>query len=115
MRERRTAQRYRLALPILIFRLPRAKDTDPVRGKTRDISTHGLYFTTERKLTRGAKLNFSLTLPREITSGTQVSITAEATIVRVEKKKAEDDIERVGVAAMIERFEIIRPDSTPRL
>ncbi len=112
MRERRTARRYRLALPIVIFRLPKVKDTDPLRGRTRDISTHGLYFTTDRKLAQGAKLNFSLTLPREITSGTQVSITAEATVVRVEKKKAEDNIERVGVAAVIERFEIIRAESS---
>ncbi len=110
MRERRTAHRYRLALPIVIFRLPKVKEADVLRGRTRDISTRGLYFTTDRKLTQGAKLNFSLTLPREITSGTQVSITAEATVVRVEKRKVEDGVERVGAAAVIERFEIIRAE-----
>ncbi len=110
MRERRTAHRYRLALPIVIFRLPKIKETDLVHGRTRDISTHGLYFTIDRKLKRGTKLNFSLTLPREITSGTQVSVTAEATVVRVEKNKAEDHLERVGAAAVIERFEIIRAE-----
>jgi hypothetical protein len=108
MNERRTARRYDLALPVII-RVPVEKDSSSRNGKTRDISTRGLYFTIDQDLGEGAELDITLTLPSEVTRGTEVFIRAMGKVVRVDKA-AEDSSSRVGVAAVIERYEIIRAD-----
>jgi c-di-GMP-binding flagellar brake protein YcgR len=105
MTERRTARRYDLSLPVII-RVPVEKETSR-NGKTRDISTRGVYFTIDRDLSAGAELDITLTLPSEVTRGSEVFIRAMGKVVRVEKKP-ENGTSRVGVAAVIERYEIIR-------
>lgn len=79
-------------------------------GKTRDISTRGVYFTIDQDLGAGAELDITLTLPAEVTRGSEVFIRAMGKVVRVDKKP-EDSDSRVGVAAVIERYEIIRTES----
>ena len=106
MSERRTARRYDLSLPVII-RVPVDKDTSSRNGKTRDISTRGLYFTIDQDPGAGAELDITLTLPAEVTRGSEVFIRAMGKVVRVDKA-AENDTSRVGVAAIIERYEIIR-------
>ena len=110
MTERRTARRYDLSLPVMI-RVPVEKETSSRNGKTRDISTRGLYFTVDEDLGAGAELDITLTLPSEVTRGTEVFIRATGKVVRVDKKP-ENGASRVGVAAVIERYEIIRTDSS---
>jgi c-di-GMP-binding flagellar brake protein YcgR len=105
MTERRTARRYDLSLPVII-RMP--MDTESARnGKTRDISTRGVYFTIDQDLNDGAELDITLTLPSEVTRGSEVFIRAMGKVVRIEKRP-ENGSSRVGVAAIIERYEIIR-------
>jgi len=105
MTERRTARRYDLSLPVII-RIP--VDTESARnGNTRDISTRGVYFTIDQDLNDGAELDITLTLPSEVTRGSEVFIRAMGKVVRVEKRP-ENGSSRVGVAAVIERYEIIR-------
>ena len=106
MNERRTARRYDLSLPVII-RMPVDKDTTSRSGKTRDISTRGVYFTIDQDLDTGAELDITLTLPSEVTRGSEVFIRAMGKVIRVDKK-AENGSSRVGVAAVIERYEIIR-------
>jgi c-di-GMP-binding flagellar brake protein YcgR len=106
MTERRAARRYDLSLPVII-RVPISQEREARNGKTRDISTRGVYFILDNDLTAGAELDITLTLPAEITRGTEVYVRAQGKVVRVEKRK-EDEIERVGVAAVIERYDIIR-------
>ena len=106
MTERRTARRYDLSLPILI-RVPKEHLGDSQNGKTRDISTRGLYFVIDQDLQAGSELDITLTLPGEITRGSEVLVRAMGKVVRVERRK-EDDSERLGVAAVIERYDIVR-------
>ena len=105
MTERRTARRYDLSLPVII-RLPVETESASRNGKTRDISTRGLYFTIEQDLSAGAELDITLTLPSEVTRGSEVFIHAMGKVVRVDKAPA--GVSRTGVAAVIERYEIIR-------
>lgn len=107
MTDRRTARRYDLSLPVLI-RMP--VDQDPRNGKTRDISTRGVYFLIGNDLSAGAELDLTMTLPAEVTGGTEVFIRAIGKVVRVEKS-AEKDANQVGVAALIQRYEIVRNES----
>ena len=106
MTERRTTRRYDLSLPIVI-RTPSERASDSQQGKTRDISTRGLYFVIDQNLEAGSELDITLTLPAEITHGTEVFVRALGKVVRVERRM-EDDSARMGVAAVIERYDIIR-------
>jgi len=106
MTERRTARRYDLSLPITI-RVPAERALDSLQGKTRDISTRGLYFAVDQNLESGSQLDITLTLPAEITHGSEVFVRALGKVVRVERR-IEDGSARMGVAAVIERYDIIR-------
>jgi c-di-GMP-binding flagellar brake protein YcgR len=106
MTERRTTRRYDLSLPILI-RFPVDKGEDSQRGKTRDISTRGLYFVIDQNLEAGSELDLTLTLPSEVTSGAEVFVRALGRVVRVEQR-IEDGNPRMGIAAVIARYDIIR-------
>jgi len=109
MTERRTARRYDLSLPIII-RIPTERLVDTQKGKTRDISTRGLYFVLDQDLEAGSELDITLTLPAEITQGSEVFVRALGKVVRVEKR-LEDGTARLGVAAVIERYDIIRGEN----
>jgi hypothetical protein len=109
MTERRTARRYDLSLPVII-RIPAERRDDSQEGKTRDISTRGLYFVIEQDLEAGSELDITLTLPAEITHGTEVFVRAMGKVVRVEQR-TEDGAARMGVAAVIERYDIIRGEA----
>lgn len=112
MTERRTARRYDLSLPVII-RVPVNEETSSRNGKTRDISTRGVYFTIDEELGPGAELDITLTLPAEVTRGSEVFIRAMGKVVRVDKTP-EQGASRIGVAAVIERYEIIRTEDDAR-
>jgi len=109
MTERRAAHRYDLSLPVII-RVPVERIETARNGKTRDISTRGVYFTIDEDLQAGSELDITLTLPAEITQGAEVFVRAQGKVVRVEKKHTESDL-HLGVAAVIERYDIIRGES----
>jgi hypothetical protein len=105
MTERRTARRYELSLPVIV-RTPIQATPEPRSGQTRDISTRGVYFTIAEDMAPGTELDFMLTLPAEITRGTEVFIRAHGKVVRVDRQD-----ERLGVAAVIEKYDIIRAET----
>ena len=106
MTERRIARRYDLSLPVII-RVPADRTPESQKGKTRDVSTRGVYFVLDQDLEAGSELDITLTLPAEITHGSEVFVRAQGKVVRVENR-TEDDSTRMGVAAVIERYDIIR-------
>lgn len=109
MTERRTARRYDLSLPVIV-RTPTERSAGSRNAKTRDISTRGLYFVLDQDLEAGSELDITLTLPAEITHGTDVFVRAIGKVVRVENK-TEEGTSRIGVAAVIERYDIMRGES----
>jgi hypothetical protein len=109
MSERRNARRYDLSLPIIV-RIPKQRVAENQNGKTRDISTRGLYFVIDQDLQAGSELDITLTLPAEVTHSSEVFVRAMGKFVRVERR-GEDGELRMGVAAVIERYDIIRGES----
>lgn len=107
MTERRTARRYDLSLPVEVRTPTAGTEVEPRSGRTRDISTRGVYFTIDQDLAPGTELDFMLTLPAEITRGTEVFIRAHGRVVRVDRRQ-ENGSEKVGVAAVIQKYDIIR-------
>lgn len=110
MTERRLARRYDLSLPVNI-RMPINREPRLHSGQTRDISTRGVYFTVTDDLAPGSELDFTLTLPAEITRGSEVFVRAHGRVIRVDKR-SDDDHESIGVAAVIERYDIVRGEAT---
>lgn len=105
MQERRSAPRYKLALPIEIMRMTLATRSRRLRGETRDISTSGIYFTLAKPLAPKTRFQFSITLPANLTDGIEVQITAEGRVVRTERKNS--SAEQLGIGAVIENYEIV--------
>jgi hypothetical protein len=94
----------------VIIRVPAEQQVDSQAGKTRDISTRGLYFVIEQDLEAGSELDITLTLPAEITNGSEVFVRALGKVVRVERRN-EDGTARMGIAAVIERYDIMRGEA----
>lgn len=106
MSERRNARRYDLSLPVIV-RVPAERTSRNQNGKTRDISTRGLYFVIDQDLQAGSELDITLTLPAEVTNSTDVFVRAMGKVVRVERRGEEGELQ-MGVAAVIERYDIVR-------
>lgn len=104
--ELRKAQRYKLSLPVRV-QAPIEEDSGTGGGSTRDISTRGVYFLIQSDLKSGSKVNLMMRVPTEITGGTDVFINVVGEVVRVEELP-ERNGERIGVAAMIDEYEIVR-------
>lgn len=109
MAERRNARRYDLSLPVII-RVPSPGEVHTQQGKTRDISKRGVYFVLDQDLGAGSELDITLTLPAEITRAGEVLVRALGKVVRVEPQP-DDGHKRMGVAAIIERYDIVRGES----
>jgi hypothetical protein len=100
--ERRASRRFTMALPVTIRAINTGGSAEQ-RGRTRDVSFRGLYFTTDAECNPGSEIEFILTLPKEITLANDVNIHCFGHVVRVE---AQDDGR--GVAARIERYEFMQ-------
>jgi c-di-GMP-binding flagellar brake protein YcgR len=109
MTERRTARRYDLSLPVMI-RVAAERVVDMQEGRTRDVSTRGLYFVLDQDLAEGSEIDITLTLPAELTRGSEVLVRAMGKVVRLENR-LEDGSSRMGVAAVIERYDIVRGEA----
>jgi len=104
MNDRRMARRYGLAIPVR-FETAHARATEEAAARTREISSSGLYFTADAAPAEGSMVSLTLTLPPTLTGGEGVLVEVVARIVRVEPTTADG---RVGVAARIERYELVR-------
>jgi hypothetical protein len=103
--ERRSSRRFTMALPLTIRSGQSAEQEG--HGRTRDVSFRGLYFVTDAGYETGARIEFVLTLPKEVTQVGDVNIRCFAEVVRVEteQKNAQDGSR--GIAARIERYEFL--------
>jgi hypothetical protein len=77
------------------------------KGKTRDVSTRGVYLLLDRAVTPNSHFHLTMTLPTEVAGGAGVFVRAVGKVVRVEEWTEEGN-SRVGVGAMIQRYEIVR-------
>ncbi|MBZ5630447.1 MAG: PilZ domain-containing protein [Acidobacteriia bacterium] len=100
-REQRSTRRFSLRLPVTV------KFSDGSTEKTahtRDVSARGICFYMDAAVTEGSEIEFTLTLPPEITLTESIRVHCKGKVVRVEPQAAGG---RVGIAAVIERYEFL--------
>ena len=100
-REQRSTRRFSLRLPVTVkFSDGSAEKT----AHTRDVSARGICFYMDAAVTEGSEIEFTLTLPPEITLTESIRVHCKGKVVRVEPQAPGG---RVGIAAVIERYEFL--------
>lgn len=72
-------------------------------GRTRDVSTNGIFLYTPSRMMEGTDVELVLILPPELTDGNKSWVCCHARIVRVEAGSGNE----FGVAAEIRRMEVL--------
>ncbi len=104
--ERRAARRFAMQLPVFVTvsagdLAGSLKDHATV---TRDVSASGVFFEMETPLPVNTEIEFTLTLPREITHSQAIRVHCLGTVVRCESGETGG---RSGVAAVIDEFDLL--------
>ena len=101
--EQRTSRRFALKLPVSI----RCEDgkLKEVPAETRDLSAQGVFFYAGSVVSEGSKVEFTLTLPPEITLTESIRVRCRGRVVRIDHEHP-----KTGIAAIIEQYDFV-PDT----
>jgi hypothetical protein len=99
--EKRAMRRFSLRLPIS---LKLASGNGDVNSSTRDVSARGVSFYAEQPLAQGSDIQFTLTLPPEVTLTESISMHCVGRVVRVDQPALGHG---VSIAAVIDRYEFL--------
>lgn len=102
--EKRAIRRFALQLPVTVNAVLGSGDVLQAVAETRDVSSHGICFYCESAMEVGAVIQFTVTLPTEVTMTEAISVQCRGTVVRVEKKPGES---KFAIAAAIEGYEFV--------
>ena len=108
--ERRGFRRYDLSLPVTVRRADTGKTAE---GHTRDISSRGIYFLASIEFISGGRIDMTVSLSRVGMGEPGSFVTARGRVVRVEARPNGDGDQIVGVAAVIESYDLIRSAQIP--
>jgi len=98
--EKRTTRRFALELPITVkFH---EDGTTEVSGRTRDVSSRGVFIYSDSEISTGAAIEFIMTLPPEITAADSIRVRCTGKVVRVDKAGREQ-----GVAVAIDKYDFV--------
>ena len=102
--EARTGKRFPLELPIKIHTSAASGDA---KGVTGNLSAAGVYIRADASLDIGSPVEFEITLPPEMTGGTEnVKIQCKGRVVRSDETGGGG--EGRGVACVIDSYEFVR-------
>jgi hypothetical protein len=99
--EKRATRRFSLQLPVSVKK-PVGSGAELIT-RTRDLSARGICFYVDEPLAEGAHLEFTMTLPPEVTLTESIHVRCAGRVVRVQPAKNGSTL----VAAMIERYEFL--------
>ena len=100
--EKRATRRFALRLPVSVNYSGNPGET--LSAQTRDVSARGICFYLEAPLASGSDIEFTLTLPPEITLTESIRVRCKGKVVRVESELADA---KVPVAAVIDEYEFL--------
>ena len=100
--EKRATRRFALRLPVSVNYS--GNTGAALAAQTRDVSARGICFYMDAPLTTGSEIEFTLTLPPEITLTESIRVRCRGKVVRVEPGMADA---KVPVAAVIDEYEFL--------
>lgn len=100
--EKRATRRFALRLPVSVNFV--TNTGAPLAAQTRDVSARGICFYLEAPLSVGSEIDFTLTLPPEITLTESIRVRCKGKVVRVDGALADS---KVPVAAVIDEYEFL--------
>ena len=103
--DRRAMRRFAMQIPasVRVSGIPFEFAT-----QTENISAQGLFFYLDRWMSKGTRVEVTMAFPPQVTLEEPQYVRLQARVVRVEPLT----FERVGVAAVIEGHEFLRPSSS---
>lgn len=99
--EKRLNRRFALDLPIVVKFLD--DGTYEVTGRTRDVSSRGVFFYMNSEVHEGESIDFVMTLPAEITLTEPIRVQCTGKVVRVDRAA-----DQQGVAVAIDQYDFVR-------
>ena len=100
-KDKRATRRFALRLPVTV----RYGDSEEEQAaQTRDVSARGICFYMDDPLTAGSDIEFTLTLPPEITLTESIRVRCKGKVVRVDDGSTDA---KVPVAAVIDEYEFL--------
>lgn len=100
--EKRGTRRFSLRLPLTVGYADNGKSERA--AQTRDVSARGICFYVDTAMDEGSAIEFTLTLPPEITLTESIRVRCKGKIVRVEDNAPTG---KVAVAAVIHEYEFL--------
>ncbi|MFI5070353.1 MAG: PilZ domain-containing protein [Terriglobales bacterium] len=100
--EKRATRRFALRLPVSVS--DSENDSDLKAAQTRDVSARGICFYVESNIAVGAGIEFTFTLPPEITLTESIRVRCKGKVVRVDNGS---ENHKVAVAAVIDEYEFL--------
>src|ERR1700730_1869226 len=102
-KDKRATRRFALRLPVTVRY---GENEQEQAAQTRDVSARGICFYVDSAITAGSPIDFTLTLPPEITLRESIRVRCKGRVVRFEGGTAS----KIAVAALIDEYEFL-PDS----
>jgi hypothetical protein len=102
--DKRSTRRFALRLPVTVRY---GEKNEEHAAQTRDVSARGICFFVDSAIQAGSAIDFTLTLPPEITLTESIRVRCKGRVVRVEGGNPAD---KMAVAAVIDEYEFL-PDS----
>lgn len=100
--EKRATRRFALRLPVAVTY--GENGVQEKTAQTRDVSARGICFYVDSAISSGAPIEFTLTLPPEITMTEAIRVRCKGKVVRVD---AMDSNGKMAVAAVIDEYEFL--------
>ena len=99
--EQRSTRRFALKLPLTV-----KTPAGPVEvtAETEDVSARGVFFYLDGNIKEGSTIEFTLTLPQEVTLTEGIRVKCVGKVVRVD---SETDGTQLGIAAAIEQYDFL--------
>lgn len=100
--EKRATRRFALRLPVSVSYADNG--TQEKSAQTRDVSARGICFYVDSAIAAGSVIEFTLTLPPEITLTESIRVRCKGKVVRVDQHATDGT---VAVAAVIDEYEFM--------
>ena len=99
--EMRNTRRFSLKLPLTV---KFSNGGGEAAAETKDVSARGVFFYLDSDVAEGSPIEFTLTLPPEITLTESIRVKCTGKVVRVDQGNSKA---QVGIAAAIDQYDFI--------